>query len=179
MHIPIPKLKAILLYFAENTEGRFLGKTKLMKLFYFLDFMHLKRYGVPVTYDSYYHLEHGPIPTVIKNYVDTAEDDIDSSILSDTIEIERLEGQAIHRIKPLRKLTDEAKNLFSENELETLERVCKRFGDKNKSYIEEASHKEAPWRSTHLGDFISYELAADDPDCEVSKEEIEMMLSIS
>ena len=53
MKIPMPKLKAILLYFGTYTDNRFLGKVKLMKLFYFLDFMHVKKYGTPVTYDTY------------------------------------------------------------------------------------------------------------------------------
>src|SRR3990167_8043480 len=103
MTIPVPKLKAIILYFCTNTDGRFLGKTKLMKLFYFLDFMHVKKYGSPVTYDSYIHLEHGPIPSTIKNLVDTAADDVDNSILADTISVERPEGTDMCRIIGLRK----------------------------------------------------------------------------
>ena len=80
MVIPLTKIKAILLYFSNNTNIRYLGKIKLMKLFYFLDFMHVKEYGIPVTFDTYYHLEKGPIPTFIMNLVDEASEDGKSTL---------------------------------------------------------------------------------------------------
>lgn len=178
MNIPIPKLKAILLYFASFTNNRFLGKVKLMKLLYFLDFTHLKKYGSPITYDTYVNLEHGPIPTVILDLVNSADDDIDNSILSDTIKIERYNDKSIHRIIPLRKFTEKDKKYFSPTELETLETVCQRFGNKNTKQIEDASHKEAAWKETDFSETISYSLAAKDKDCLVSKEEIETLMSI-
>ena len=98
MSIPLLKLKAILLYFCQNTDPKFLGKVKLMKLFYFLDFTHVKKYGSPVTFDTYVHLEHGPIPSTIKNLIDDACDDIDHSILADTIYCENVEGISMKRI---------------------------------------------------------------------------------
>lgn len=175
MTIPLPKLEAILLYFCHNTDRKFLGKVKLMKLFYFLDFMHIKKYGVPVTYDRYVKLEHGPIPTTIKNLVDTAADDIDNSELADTIAFERPEGIDMYRVVPRRDLTKRDIKLFSEIELETLRAVCTRFANVNTGDIKKASHKESPWRDTNLLDRISYTLAANDPDCSVSKEEIELL----
>ena len=135
MTIPVPKLKAIILYFCTNTDGRFLGKTKLMKLFYFLDFMHVKKYGSPVTYDSYIHLEHGPIPSTIKNLVDTAADDVDNSILADTISVVRQEGFDLQRIVSKRTFSERDAKYFTESEIEILNEVCNRFGDKNTKYI--------------------------------------------
>jgi len=178
MNIPIPKLKAILLYFGTNTDVKFLGKVKLMKLFYFLDFLHIKKYGAPVTYDNYINLEHGPIPSTIKNLVDTADDDIDNSILSDTIKFDRPERGDIHRIIPLRKFTKNDEKYFTPTELDVLSNVCQRFGNKNTKYIEDASHKEAPWLETNFLDGIPYTLAARDSDCQVSEEEIGVLLEI-
>lgn len=175
MKISITKLKAILLYFGNYTNTKYLGKTKLMKLFYFLDFLHLKRYGSPVTFDRYVHLEHGPIPQGIKNLIDTASDDVDISMLSDVISFERPESIDMVRMLPLRKFTDTDKKLFSETELEILNEVCLKYGEKNTKYIEDASHNEAPWRETAPLQDIPYDLAAGDTDCFVSKEEIEMM----
>ncbi len=178
MKIPLPKLKAIILYFCNNTETRFLGKVKLMKLFYFLDFMHLKTYGSPVTYDKYINLEHGPIPSYIKNLVDTAADDIDCSFLADTIYFERPEGTEMVRVLPKRKFNANSKNYFSKTELEVLEKVCTRFGDKNTKYVEEISHKEAPWKDTKYLDEIPYELATKDSDSRVTEEEVRLLLKI-
>jgi len=178
MTIPVPKLKAIILYFCTNTDGRFLGKTKLMKLFYFLDFMHVKKYGSPVTYDSYIHLEHGPIPSTIKNLVDTAADDVDNSILADTISVVRQEGFDLQRIVSKRTFSERDAKYFTESEIEILNEVCNRFGDKNTKYIEDASHIEAPWQKTQLLEEIPYILAAEDDDFLADKEEVELMLKI-
>ena len=146
-----------------------------MKLFYFADFMHLKKYGAPITFDNYVNLEHGPIPSAIKNLVDTASDDIDNSILADTISIERPEGTDMCRIIGLRKFTAEDTKIFSPAELDVLKKVCIRFGDKNTKFIEEASHSEAPWRGTSFLDQIPYTLALGDDDCQTSKEELELL----
>lgn len=175
MKIPIKKLKALILYFCTFTDPKFLGKVKLMKLFYFADFGHIKRYGAPLTFDTYVNLEHGPIPSAIKNLIDTASDDIDSSSLADTISVEKPEGTDMCRIIGLRKFTKEDAKLFSKAELETLKNVCIRFGDKNTKFIEESSHKEAPWQKTNQLDVISYSLAYNDKDCQISKDEIELL----
>lgn len=175
MRIPILKLKAILLYFGTHTDIKFLGKVKLMKLFYFLDFTHLKKYGSPVTYDNYKNLEHGPIPSTILNLVNSAVYDIDNSIMSDTIKFEKPAGTEMCRIIPTRKFTKEDEKYFSATELNVLGEVCERFGNKNTKIIEEASHKEAPWKNTEFLDDINYSLATKDPDCLASKEEIELL----
>jgi uncharacterized phage-associated protein len=176
--IPLRKLKAIILYFCSHTDNKFLGKVKLMKLFYFADFGHLKKYGAPITFDTYVKLEHGPIPSTIKNLVDTASDDIDNSELVDTISIEKPEGTDMCRIIGLRKFSEADAKLFSRAELETLKEVCIRFGDKNTKNIEDSSHNEAAWQKTNLLDPIPYTLASDDKDCRVSKEELELLEKI-
>lgn len=176
--IPLPKLKAVLLYFCANTDSKFLGKVKLMKLLYFLDFVHVKKYGIPVTFDTYVNLEHGPIPSTIKNLVDDVCEDPDSSVLADAIYCEKPDKVNIHRILPQRDFPAEDKKYFSKSELEVLENVCERFGDKNTKYIEDASHQESPWSTTNLLDRIPYTLAVMDSDCQVSKEEIELLTNL-
>lgn len=176
MKISLAKLKAILLYFCNYSDVKFLGKVKLMKMFYFLDFMHLKKFGSPVTYDIYINLEHGPIPSFIKNLVDNAADDPEGSELSDVISVERPAGTEMYRFLPQRKFSEKDKKLFSETELETLKEVCTRFGDKNTKFIEDVSHKEAPWSKTKFLDQIPYTIAIKDDDCEVSEEEIRLLM---
>jgi len=178
MRIPLRKLKAIILFFGTYTDTKFLGKVKLMKLFYFLDFTHLKQYGTPVTFDTYVHLEHGPIPSTIMNLVDTATEDIDNSFLADTITIERPLGTQMCRMVPSRKFSEADAGYFSDTEMETLKKVCARFGDKNTKEIEDASHKEAPYSRTKSLETIPYELAAEDSDCLISKEEIKLLLEL-
>lgn len=175
MRIPIAKLKAIIRYFGTHTDPKFLGKVKLMKLFYFLDFIHVKKYGCPVTYDRYVNLEHGPIPSTILNLVNEALVDIDNAKLSDSIEFEISQHSSMCRIKPIRQFSESDKDYFKPSELEVLKTVCDRFGGKNTQFIENASHDESPWTNTNFLDEIPYTLAVDDEDCLVSKEEIELM----
>lgn len=178
MRMSIPKLKAILRYFGTHTDQRFLGKTKLMKLFYFLDFAHVKKYATPVTYDQYVNLEHGPIPSTILNLINEAIEDVDHSLLSDAVIFEKVKGLDMFRLKPTKNFSEKDEKYFSTSEREILRCVCNRFGNKNTKFIEDASHKEAPWKETNLLDSIPYTLAAQDEDCLVSKEEIEMALSL-
>jgi len=173
--IPLPKLKAIIRYLCTYTNPLFLGKVKLMKLIYFIDFTNLKKYGVPITYDNYYNLELGPIPSVIKNLVDEVDTNFDEAELADTIAIVKKSGSKIHRVVCHRKFSRNDRKYFSENELKVLKEVCSRFKDKNTKYLVEQSHKEAPWQKTHFRDEISYTLAAEDPDSLVNKEEIELL----
>ncbi|OGY82693.1 MAG: hypothetical protein A3F54_01750 [Candidatus Kerfeldbacteria bacterium RIFCSPHIGHO2_12_FULL_48_17] len=178
MQIPKAKLKAMLRYFCTNTDPRFLGKTKLMKLFYFVDFTHVKKYGMPITNDTYYHLEKGPIPSAIKNLVDAVDEEPEQAILSDTIEVIKNDGQFIHRIKCLKEFTGKDKEYFSDIEFRTLQSVCERFNNYTTEAIVDASHREAPWKKTSELGQIPYTLAAEDPDCKVSKEEIELLQKI-
>lgn len=179
MNVPLAKIKAILLYFSNNTDVKFLGKVKLMKLFYFLDFTHVKQHGSPVTYDTYIKLEHGPIPSTIKNMIDNASENIDESELADVITFETPHGTKMKRMLPRRKFSSQDAKLFSATEMEVMKLVCQKYGAKNTLSIEKASHKEAPWSETRYLQTIPYSFAAKDADSKVSKEEIELLMKIS
>ena len=176
MKISLPKLKAILLYFGHNTK--YLGKIKLMKLFYFLDFMHVKHYGAPVTYDTYRKLEKGPIPSTIFNLITEATEDEESSMLADVVHFETPARTRMVKMVPNRQFSESDKKLFSETEFEILQKVCALYGDSTMEEIKEASHREAPWQKTKFLQEISYTLAAEDPDSEVTKDEIELFLKL-
>lgn len=178
MQIPLVKLKAILRYFCTKTNSALLGKTKLMKLFYFIDFEHVKRYGTPITFDHYVKLEHGPIPSKIMNLVSAVVDEGENAILADTISIQKSDGMDLQRITCLKSFSEEDKDLFSENEMKVLERVCKKYKDSTARQLEEISHSEAPWTKTNDLDEIPYTLAAEDPDSLVDKEVIELSSKI-
>ena len=178
MKIPLEKVRGMILYFAKHTDPRFFGKTKLMKLFYFADFSHTKKYGLPITFDQYKNMEHGPVPTTIYSLVSTAYSDPNESKLGDIIEFENTEGSRIHKIIPKKEFSNIDRKMFSIAELEIMANVCQRFSTANKKIIEDASHKEHPWSDTDFLDDISYKLAARDSDSETSEEEIELALKI-
>ncbi len=174
MKISNAKLEALVLYFVSNTAKRHLGKTKLMKLFYFLDFRHVKKYAAPVTHDTYVKLDYGPIPSIIKNIVDDTANGVKTS-LADVISIRKVPGKRIERVTARREFTDKDRKLFSPTEMEILENVCEEFGDKSTKAIKDASHEEAPWKESELHASIPYTLAAHDKDCEMEEKEIEFL----
>lgn len=176
MKLSLEKIKAMILYFAEHTDPKFFGKTKLMKLFYFADFGNVKKYGIPITFDQYKNMEYGPVPCSIYNLVNTAHSDPDESKLTDIIDFEN--SSSMHKIIPKQKFTNTHRKIFSVAELQILSEVCRRFYGANKKTIEDASHKEHPWSETNFLDDIPYTLATKDPDSAVSEEEVTLALEI-
>lgn len=177
--ISLDKIKSIIVYFAENTNNQYLGKVKLMKLFYFLDFTHVKEYGTPVTYDTYYKLDKGPIPTVIKNIVDDACENEEESLLSDSVNFETPSGTQMKKTKAIRKFAANDRNLFSKSELKILKKVSERFAETTTNEIIDISHKELPYLESEISQVIPYELAARDPDSKFTAEEIKLSIRVT
>lgn len=178
MKIPIAKLGAMIRYFGTYTDPSLLGKKKLMKLFYFVDFVHVKNYASPITYDNYVHLEHGPIPSTIMNLVTSVETDPDNAILIQSMSIETSVNSNLKKIVPKSLFTDKDNDFFSPSEIKIMKEVSQRFKEKNGKFIEDSSHEENAWSSTAELEDIAYTLAVGDPDCLVEKEEIELALRV-
>lgn len=149
-----------------------------MKLFYFLDFTYIKKYGTSITGDTYYHLEFGPIPTTIKNLVDSVGDNPEMAMLSDVITIQCEDNHDIHKVICLQPFTEKDKEYFSEAEFETIKSICVRFKDYSTPQIVDFSHKEAPWLLTRQLEAIPYMLAAEDTDCSVTKQDIKLLSAL-
>ncbi len=178
MKIPLNKVRAMIKYFAQNTDEELLGKVKLMKLFYFSDFTHTKHHGQPITFDYYIKLEHGPIPSKIKNLVDEAEEDPETSFLSDLMSIEKQDNCYLHKIVAKKPFTEEDAKLFSKSELDVLRNVCKKFYNSNTKAIETASHQDGPWEQVEFLGEIPYALVFNGDDEESkSKRDIVKFLS--
>lgn len=178
MKISPSKVKRMILYFATHTDPELLGKTKLMKLFYFTDFRHVKKYLTPVTNDRYVNLEHGPVPSTIMNLVDAVENDIDNSILGDTIAVTKREDSNMKRIRVKHSFTEKDAEHFTKSELAVMEEVSEIFKECTGKQIEDASHAESAWLKTKLGEDIPYTLGAEDSDSMVEKGDVETALKI-
>src|SRR5262249_37224158 len=63
------KLQQVILYFLEHINNVHLGRTKLMKLLYFVDFDHFEAHGASVTGATYRKLPHGPYPDKIEKVI--------------------------------------------------------------------------------------------------------------
>ncbi|KKP61242.1 MAG: hypothetical protein UR54_C0004G0016 [Candidatus Roizmanbacteria bacterium GW2011_GWA2_34_18] len=180
MIVPVDKIKAILLYISNNTNTKYLGKIKLMKLFYFLDFEYVKNYGIPVTFDTYYHLEKGPIPSYIMNLVNDINDDGQNEMLIDTVKFCKPPGtKRMVQTLPVRQFTKKDEEILLESELKILKDVCKRFYNTKTDEIVEISHKEAPWLETKDFQPIPYSLAGKMKNSKFTEEEIKISVNIT
>ncbi len=146
------KLQQVILYFLERINNVHLGRTKLMKLLYFVDFDHAEKHGRPVTGAVYRKLPHGPYPKDAEKLIARMEK---KGLVA---EVTAARGEFSQR----RLITLGAKfdaNLFSGAELQTLERVAADWADATAAEVEAATHAEAPWAGTQDGKVIDYELA--------------------
>jgi uncharacterized phage-associated protein len=149
------KLINSMVYFAKNTE--FCGKTKLMKLLYFLDFTHFKQTGKSVTGLDYFAWERGPVPKeLFEEISDNMKPDMKSAI-------KIIPTEGFQQIRAKKKFND---RYFSKKELELLENISFMFKDAQADNMVESTHlKNEPWDRTlkEKGEFqkIDYMLAID------------------
>ncbi len=146
------KYKNAILFFAKKIQNGTLGKLKLMKLLYFLDFDFFEKYGRSVTEDEYLRFENGPVPRMaekILKEMDGKEIAITkrrvADGLNDQMHIEALKDFDIH--------------VFTREELLMLEEIADKWERFSGSEMKNASHGEAPWIATKPNDVIDYNLA--------------------
>ena len=146
------KLQQVILYFLEHINNVHLGRTKLMKLLYFVDFDHFEKHGQSVTGAVYRKLPHGPYPKDAEKLIKRMKE---AGLVREVKTDHR--GYAQHRLITLNAKFDVSQ--FSGAELQTLEKVATDWMDATAAQIEAATHSEAPWASTEDGKAIDYELA--------------------
>lgn len=145
------KQKNAILYFLEHANNPTLGKTKLLKLLYFLDFGFFEKHGKSVTGDTYRKLNYGPVAEHSMRLLDEME-------LSG--EVTRVPTQAgpyeqtryVHNVRA-------DLSVFNGAELEELENVARAYADYTGSQVAQITHEEAPWKATEEGEEIDYRLA--------------------
>lgn len=132
------KLINAIIYFARNTK--YCGKTKLLKLLYFLDFRHFKQTGKSVTGLEYSAWEKGPVPKDLFQELDNMKRD-----LREAINVIPHEG-GFQEIKPKKRFNDE---YFSNKEKRLLEEISSIFQDAKAADMVEVTHLEKePWHKT-------------------------------
>lgn len=160
MKVDFEKIGVIVSYFADNTKELYV--TKLLKLFYYLDFISYKLRGASVTNDVYFKFPYGPVPSTIKNSIDllSVENIIGKefkSQLSPYVKLQRSEdgnGRLIiskGKEYNLRKL--------SSSEIELVKCIAETFKDTKSKTLSNQTHREKPWLSTSDFSVIDYGLA--------------------
>lgn len=151
------KLINAIIFFAHNT--RYLGKTKLFKLLYFLDFKHYMQTGRSVTGLNYHAWKMGPVPQALFEEVEMPEPDLAEKV--EFIEKPTKRGTML-AVKPLVGFDD---SLFSKRELRIMGGLATEFRETLAEDMIETTHLEnQPWHKIYVEEgrrqqLIPYDLA--------------------
>lgn len=141
------KTKQLILYLASKGD---VGKTKLMKLLYLVDFIAYEKRGKPITNDTYEHWDLGPVPRNIwKKF-----NELTSKILEQEVH-ERNTGK-YHKLVP--KIAPNIA-VFTKAEREVIESVIEEYGNLHQRELVQIVNKELPYRITQKDEVIPYHLA--------------------
>lgn len=145
------KYRNAILFFAHRIQNGTLGKLKLMKLLYYLDFDFFEKNGRSVTGDEYLRFENGPVPRMAEKI------------------LKQMEGRDIKISK--RKIADGYRDqlhvealtafdvgVFEKEEILLLEELASKWERFSGAEMKNATHGEAPWIATAPNEVIDYNL---------------------
>lgn len=150
-----------ILFFAENT--RYLGKIKLFKLLYLVDFEHFKQTGLSITGMEYRAWKMGPVPAALVQQWDELDQDLAAAIdIVPERVIDYVRERVVSKV-PFRP------DLFTKRELKLMREVAQRHENQMSAAMIDVTHAEngawsKVWNNGAGNDeVIRYELAlADD-----------------
>lgn len=146
------KYRNAIVFFAKKIQNGTLGKLKLMKLLYYLDFDHFEKYGESVTRDEYLRFENGPVPRMAEKII--------KQMSGKEIKITRRKTrEGMNDQMHIEAITDFDLNVFTKEELVMLEEVATKWDRFTGTEMKTATHGEAPWISTKPNEVIDYNLA--------------------
>lgn len=150
-------------------EGGCINKMKALKLIYFADRFHLRKYGRLITNDIYYAMDYGPVPSNVKDIAEATSFLGDSEKGYSSQYIIPIDSITLQSVKPV----DD--NLFSDSDMEALDYIWERFGHLDQFELAEITHEYPEWKrhkkaldldtriQMYLEDFF------DDPDADVDR----------
>ena len=147
------KYQQVILFLLNSAANNtFLGKVKLFKLLYYIDFDHYQYFKTPVTGDIYYKRAYGPVgknaELILHEMASAKLISINTKPVGD---VQQYVYTAPHKFK--------AHDKFLASEMEVLEQVAKKWANHRTGEIVTATHGEAPWRAVDMSAEIPYSLA--------------------
>jgi uncharacterized phage-associated protein len=128
------KLINAIIYFAKYTQ--YLGKIKLFKLLYLLDFEHFRMTGRSVTGLDYHAWKYGPVPVALNQEWDDPEPDLAAAIV---IQPERVIDFVRETVVPQAEFDD---SHFSKRELRIMAELADKYCDGHSPKMIDVTHAE-------------------------------------
>jgi uncharacterized phage-associated protein len=141
-------LEAVLYLATESAAPTF---HHIVKLLYFADRLHLKRYGRLIAGDRYIAMKHGPVPSAIYDMLKAMRDGVWQFSYPELDAAFAVEGN--HRIVPQRPPDLE---WLSESELRCMDDALRKYDRLSFHRLTQLSHDQA-WKSADENDEISLE----------------------
>jgi len=153
------KFRDVLTFLAARVKD--LDKLKAVKLIYLADRLHLLKYGRPITGDTYFRLQYGPVPSLSKDFIDDLICPVLTKVpmpeLNDLKKRVRVTaGRGKH--PKLEAKGGCALNSLSASEEEVLQKVVTEFGKYSGGKLIDITHKHATSTETALNQEIDYRL---------------------
>ena len=140
-NLQMQKIGNALVYLSSHISD--LSKTKLLKLVYLLDEVSIRKSGVPIFNLTYKVWKFGPVATEL--YIDLSED---LHLMKNYIHLD----SASKVFLPVSSFCDDE---FSDNEIEFMDFVIEKYGDKSASELVNITHHEhSPWYKTALANNV-------------------------
>lgn len=141
VHLPFKYKKAaqaLNIFAIEN--GGVINKMKALKLVFFADRYHLRKYGRPITNDEYYAMPFGPVASGVKDIAEF------SDFLGETEQ--EYAAQFIERPDQYTIRSKAACNekVFSKSDLEALRYAWEKFGQVEEFALVELTHQYPEWK---------------------------------
>ena len=148
----VEKFRNVLLYLLDKIGAKpNVGETVLYKLLYFIDFDYYEKYGQALIGAKYIKNHYGPTPVSFKKIIEQMQADKQLDVVSGNY----------FKYKQRKYMPMVGPNLsgLSAQELQHIDEVIQRLGDKQAKELSDYSHRDTPWLVTGLGEPIDYQLA--------------------
>lgn len=187
MHnFPFDYKKAVqVINFFARKNGNSIDKMRMLKLVYFADRYHLRKYGRMITNDQYWAMQFGPVASSVKEMAE-----LESLCGTERHYAERYlakgSGQQDEPLYIIKSLDGVDESVFSESDLEALNYVWDQFSP-NLQHVVNITHQYPEWRrhesaleaglsrvSMDLLDFFDDPVEGNDPCWPLSDEDREI-----
>ncbi len=146
------KLRELVLYICAASEGdEAFGSIKLNKLLFYSDFLFYIRHGTAITGQEYQKLPQGPAPRLMLPLLKEMQS-------KSQIAMAERNYYGLSQKKPL-ALREANLNLFTVQEIDTVNQVLRNFKGHTGMEISEQSHNFIGWQLAEEGETIPYSSA--------------------
>ena len=166
----IKKVANALIFFIDK-RVRFLTKTKFIKMMFFVDKLHLEKYGRSVFSDSYLKYQNGPVPSLTLNIIDALagncdiEDDIGefAKEFSSYVTVQcKYNTERNKNMTIFLKKSGFNERIFSKSEIETLNIIADKYIYTSIDDIIEETHNTKEFQITPMYNIITKKSMAGD-----------------